>query len=58
MQKTYKRETAVAMLIVMFIFFYYGLDHDRAYETAKYLSTPVFLFAAGAFGLDAWAKQL
>lgn len=56
--KTYKREVAVAMLVYLFAFFLWGVFEPRADEAARFLTLPVFTFAAGAFGLDALAKQL
>lgn len=60
MIKTYKRETALAMLAGVALLCVTGLyaGDDMALEWAKLLVPPVFLFAAGAFGLDAVAKQL
>ncbi len=60
MTKTYKRETSWAMLTAVFSLFGYGMyDPDStAFATAEALKLPVFAFAAGAFGLDAVAKQL
>lgn len=58
-QKTYKREVGGFMLLALAVLFGYALavDNERAVDVAKFLTTPVFMFAAGAFGLDAVAKQ-
>lgn len=58
MDKTYKRETALAMLGLLFGMFIWGIWDERAAEAARYLTTPIFLFAGGAFGLDAISKQM
>lgn len=57
--KTYKRETAWALLAALGGAFVYGhgAGQDAVIESAKFMATPVFLFAAGAFGMDALAKQ-
>ena len=55
--KTYKRETASVMLLALLGFFLGGLESPESLEIAKYLSTPIFLFAAGAFGMDSYQKQ-
>jgi hypothetical protein len=56
--KTYKRETAVAILLVLLCFFILGVWIERAFEVATFLTTPSFLFAGGAFGLDSVSKQI
>jgi hypothetical protein len=45
-EKTYKRETAL------------GMYNEQAFEVGKHLSAPIFLFAAGAFAIDAYSKQV
>ncbi|MDC0657035.1 hypothetical protein N6L27_03395 [Leisingera sp. SS27] len=57
--KTYKRETAWALLAALAGAFAYGhgAGQEAVVDSAKFMATPVFLFAAGAFGLDAIAKQ-
>ena len=57
-EKTYKREIAVALLAYLLGFFLWGVFEPEAGEAARFLTLPVFTFAAGAFGLDALAKQL
>ena len=57
--KTYKREVALSLFAALAGGFLYGHATGDAsvVESAKFMATPVFLFAAGAFGLDAFAKQ-
>lgn len=56
--KTYKREAAAVMLLFLSVLFVWGVWEPRAAEAAQYLTTPVFLFAGAAFGVDAYAKQV
>jgi hypothetical protein len=58
MEKTYKREVAVAMLIFVGAFHVLGMWMPEAIQVAEYLTTPVFIFAGAAFGMDAYAKQV
>jgi len=51
--KTWKREVAVILLGFLG---YISLFGDI--EVLRILVTPIFLFASGAFGLDAFAKQI
>lgn len=57
--KTYKRETAIALLLALSGLFLWGLIAQRVdvVEVGKFLTMPVFLFLGGAFGIDAMAKQ-
>lgn len=59
MHKTFKREVSGALLLALAGAFIWGhlADSGSIIDSAKYLTTPVFLFASGAFGLDAIAKQ-
>ena len=57
-RKTFKRETAVCMLAFLAGFFIWGVWVETAREAARFLTLPIFTFAGGAFGLDAWAKQV
>ena len=57
-RKTFKRELAAAMLGFLGVFFIWGVSNLQAAEAARFLTLPIFSFAGGAFGLDAWAKQL
>ena len=57
-QKTYKREVAASMLVALFGFFVWGVFAPVAFEAAKFLTLPVFTFAGGAYGMDAWSKQI
>lgn len=56
--KTYKRETAIVMLVLLGAAHFWGVFDERAAEMAVYLTTPVFLFAGAAFGMDSYAKQV
>ncbi len=57
--KTYKRELAVAMLLVLYGF---GLGaasgSPQSLEVLRILSVPTFLAVGGAFGIHAFAQQL
>lgn len=55
--KTYKRELALALLAVLGGVGYLALTNDQAMVIFDKLRWPVFAFVAGAFGLDAVAKQ-
>lgn len=46
------------MLAFLGGFFLWGLRAPEAGEAARFLTLPIFTFAGGAFGLDAWAKQV
>ena len=61
MVKTYKRETAWALLAGLAALCFYDLLHGgdtAALEWAKLFVAPVVAFAVAAFGLDAVGKQL
>ena len=58
MEKTYKREVAMAMLAFVGVFHVLGMWMPEAIQVAEYLTTPVFIFAGAAFGMDAYAKQV
>lgn len=51
--KTWKREVAVALFLALGVLVY----NDKT-EMVELLVWPVTVFAVGAFGLDATAKQL
>lgn len=51
--KTWKRELAVALIVGLCVVVYF----DNL-EMVKVLVWPVFTFAAAAFGLDSYAKQV
>ncbi len=55
--KTYKREVALALLFVLAVVGGGALLNEQAMLIFDKLRWPVFTFAAGAFGLDALAKQ-
>jgi hypothetical protein len=57
-EKTYKRETALGMLVFLACLMIYGIYNEQAFEVGKHLSAPIFLFAAGAFAIDAYSKQV
>lgn len=60
MVKTYKRETAWALLAALLVLCGFDLwsgGGSAARYWGELLTTPVFLFAGGAFGLDVVAKQ-
>lgn len=46
------------MLLYLLGLFLWGVFEPRADQAARFLTLPIFTFAAGAFGLDALAKQL
>lgn len=58
-QKTLKREYAVALMLFVLGLFLWGLIAVRVdiVDVAKFLTVPVLLFNAAAFGLDSAAKQ-
>ncbi|WP_150526833.1 hypothetical protein [Roseibium sediminis] len=61
MQKTLKRETAIVLLVFLLGLCAYDVGQNGetpALAWANLLIWPVFTFAAGAFGLDALAKQI
>jgi hypothetical protein len=51
--KTWKRELAVALILGLGAVVYVG-----NLEMVKVLVWPIFTFAAAAFGLDSYAKQV
>lgn len=55
--KTWKRELAMLLLIILGVVGYVALSNDQAMVIFDKLRWPVFTFVAGAFGLDAVAKQ-
>tara|TARA_R110000744_G_scaffold209773_1_gene328777 strand:+ start:904 stop:1089 length:186 start_codon:yes stop_codon:yes gene_type:complete len=56
--KTYKREVALGMLVFLGALFVASIFKEEALGIAEYLTTPIFLFATAAFGIDAYAKQV
>lgn len=56
--KTYKREVAATLFLVLGGFFLAGTWVESARQVAEFLTAPVFLFGAAAFGVDAYAKQV
>ena len=57
-KKTYKREVAMVMLLYYFTMLTLSIWYAEAGEAAEAVKIPAFTFAAGAFALDATAKQL
>lgn len=56
--KTYKRETAITLLMFLGGLFVWGVfGNEAAADAARFLTLPVFAFAGGAFGMDALAAQ-
>ncbi len=55
--KTYKREVACIMLLYYFTMLTLGIWYPDASTAADAVKIPAFTFAAGAFALDAGAKQ-
>ncbi len=55
--KTYKREVAVMLLSFWIYLCIRAAGDPVVLETAKLATAPIFIFALGAFGLDAAAKQ-
>lgn len=56
-EKTYKREVACVMLAYYFVMLTMGVWYPEAGVAAESVKIPAFTFAAGAFALDAGAKQ-
>ena len=56
--KTYKREAAGGLFLVLGAFFLAGIWVEAAMQAAECLTAPVFMFGAAAFGVDAYAKQV
>lgn len=57
-EKTYKRELAIVMLAVFFGLTGAGIWFPQAGEAAASIKFEVFSFAALAFGMDAYSKQV
>lgn len=58
--KTYKRELACAMLAALIVGWVWALLAARpdAYSELRFLTPFVFIFLGGAYGVDAYAKQI
>lgn len=57
-EKTYKRETAVFLFVVLFLFYVASFFYPQAASAAEMLTTPTFLFGGAAFGMDSYSKQI
>lgn len=64
MEKTYKRETAIGLLVVMVLamlstgaWLLYKDQYNLVIDLLNTYITLVMAFSAGAFGLDWWSKQ-
>ena len=55
--KTWKRELALLLLIILGVVGYLALSNEQAMLIFDKLRWPVFTFVAGAFGFDNVAKQ-
>lgn len=58
MEKTYKREVAFLLLIFWAVLIVWGIYNPEAKEASRFATLPIFSFAFGAWGFDAWAKQI
>ena len=56
--KTYKREVAGGLFLALGGFFIAGIWVESAMQVGEFLTAPVFMFGAAAFGVDAYAKQV
>ena len=56
-EKTWKREVGLTLLAFDLALHVWGMWKPEAGEAARFLTTPVFMFAGGAYGMDAIAKQ-
>ena len=54
-RRTWKRETAWAMLLFLAVLFVWGIgwDEPAATHAAEFLTTFFMIFAGGAFGIEA-----
>ena len=57
-KKTYKREVAGGLIAFVVGLTFAGIWYPAAGEAAESLKWETFSFAALAFGLDAWGKQI
>ena len=56
-EKTYKREVAGAMVVILYVLVIAGIWIPEASAAAESLKYPTFTAAMGAFGIDAVLKQ-
>lgn len=57
--KTYKREVSVVMLLFLAGLSLAGIiwPDSQSWQAAEFFTFPIFTFAGGAFGLDAYFKR-
>jgi uncharacterized membrane protein YiaA len=58
MKKTYKRETAWALMVALLGLLVWGVFEPDAMRAAEMIVFPVFGFVSLAFGMDAYSKQI
>ena len=58
MKKTWKRETAWALIVWLAGMGGWGVYEPSAMQFAEMITVPIFSFAALAFGMDAYSKQV
>lgn len=58
MDKTYKREAALAVLAAWGLMWAVGAVHTGAADQAAAVMAYVFTFVGLAFGMDSYAKQI
>ena len=56
--KTYKREVSVILMSIVVSLAVGGVWYPGALAAVELLVAPIFLFSMGAFGLDAYSKQI
>jgi uncharacterized membrane protein YiaA len=58
MEKTYKRELSSVLLVVYIGLLVAGVWSPEAFTASEAIKLEVFAFAALAFGMDAYSKQI
>ncbi len=58
MEKTLKREVAIALVAFWAAMTVWGVFEPRAAAAAEFMMLGVFVYLAGAMGVDAAAKQI
>ena len=56
--KTFKREVAVAGLVLHWGLVFWAVRSPEAMEMAKFMALYTYTIAGAAFGFDAWSKQI